>query len=144
MKYEIEHAVECPVPRDFAWRFWTRVENWAAVDPSVEAVTLDGPFAAGTRGATKPRGLPPTEWRLAEVEEGRRAVIEVALPGAAFSFEWSFEGAAGGATRMTQRVTLEGERAADYAGAMPEFEAGMPAGMRSLAAAMERREKLDA
>lgn len=144
MEYEFTHAVECPVPSDFAWRFWTNVENWPVVDSSAEAVTLDGPFAAGTRGSTKPRGLPPTEWELTEVEEGRRAVIAITLPGAVFSFEWLFEDAAGGGTRMTQRVTLEGERAAEYAGALPEFAAGIPAGMRSLAAAMERREKLNA
>ena len=138
MKYEFEHAVGCPVPREFAWRFWTRVENWAVVDSSVESVRLDGPFAAGTKGVTKPRGLPPTEWELTEVEAARRAVISIALPGAAFSFEWLFEESAGGGTRITQRVRLAGERAADYAGALPEFEAGIPAGMRSLVAAMSK------
>jgi hypothetical protein len=41
--------------------------------------------------------------------------------------------------RMTQRVSIEGERAQDYSStAAPELESGMPAGMRRLADAMEQ------
>jgi Polyketide cyclase / dehydrase and lipid transport len=136
--YKFEHAVECPVGRDFAWRFWSDVGNWAAVDSSVEWVKLDGPFARGTKGTTKPRGFAVTEWVLAEVQDGRSAVIEVAAPGAVLRFSWAFEEQAAGVTRITQRVSLEGERAGDYAGAMKEFEAGIPAGMSNLARAMAR------
>jgi hypothetical protein len=138
LNYEFEHAVECPVERDFAWRFWTDVGNWAAVDPSVEWVKLDGPFASGTRGTTKPRGFAATEWVLAEVEDGKGAVIEVSVPGALMRFAWVFEEKAPGVTRITQRVSLEGEEAGLYAGVMKEFEEGIPAGMSSLARAMVR------
>jgi len=138
MAFEFEHSVECPVARDFAWRFWADVSNWPTVDPSVEAARLDGPFAAGTKGTTKPRGLPPTQWTLVEVREGRSAVIEVSAPGAVLRFGWVFEDAAGGGTRMIQKVSLEGARAGEYAEGMKGLEAGIPAGMRGLAAAMSR------
>jgi hypothetical protein len=40
---------------------------------------------------------------------------------------------------MSQRVSIEGERAQDYIStAAPELEKGMPAGMRRLADAMEQ------
>ncbi len=52
--WKFEYSVECEAPRDFAWRFWTHVDNWK-LDSDVDSVQLDGPFAAGSRGATKVR-----------------------------------------------------------------------------------------
>lgn len=132
MEWEFAHSVECPVSRESAWQFWTHVDNWL-FDPSVEAITLDGPFAAGTVGTTKPRGLDPINWQLVEVQDGHRAVIEMNLPGAVIMFRWQFEELPNAATRITQRVTLEGERAADYMSGAAELEKGIPEGMGKLA-----------
>ncbi len=55
-------------------------------------------------------------------------------PETVLRFSWAFEGSAVG-TRITPRVTLEGERAADYPGTLRESEAHIPAGLRSLARA---------
>ncbi|MFL6216590.1 MAG: SRPBCC family protein [Blastocatellia bacterium] len=133
MAWEFQYAVDCPVSRAFAWQFWSNVENWLS-DPSVESLTIDGPFAAGTRGATKTRGGETINWHLIEVEDDHRAVIEIGLPGAVVRFHWQFEDVADAATRLTQRVTLEGERAADYLAGTAELEKGIPAGMQRLAA----------
>ena len=138
MPYSFEHSVLCRVTRVFAWRFWTCVDNWAVVDASVEYARLNGPFAAGTTGVTKPRDQAEVEWTLVEVQAGRTAAIEIAAPGATLRFEWKFEETAPSATRITQCVTLDGDHAHDYAGAMKELEHGLPSGMRSLAAAMFR------
>lgn len=43
-----------------------------------------------------------------------------------------------GATRVTQRVALEGERAGDYAEGMKMLEQGIPVGMCKLAEAIEK------
>ena len=137
MVREFEHSVECPVSRDFAWRFWTNVANWS-YDVSVESVALDGPFVTGAKGVTNPRGGEPVEWRLVEVQDRCAALIEIALPGATARFHWRYEDAAGGAVRITQRVTLEGARAADYAEGMAMLESGIPQGMRKLAEVMAR------
>jgi Polyketide cyclase / dehydrase and lipid transport len=135
---EFEHSIECQVEREFAWKFWTNVDNWAVVDPAVEWAKLEGPFIAGTKGRTKPRGSDPNEWKLAEVEEGSRAVIEIAGPGATVKFHWSFTDITGGGTRMTQKVILEGERAAEYEEGMRQLEKGIPYGMERLVEAMVR------
>src|ERR1051325_8517387 len=71
--WSFEHTVQTPVNREFAWQFWTDVANWAVVDASVESVQLNGPFAAGTSGTTKPRGLDLVEWYIREVQDGHRA-----------------------------------------------------------------------
>jgi hypothetical protein len=137
MVREFEHSVECPVSRDFAWRFWTDVSNWT-LDVSVESVTIDGPFAAGAKGVTKPRGGDPIEWRLVEVRDRSAATIEIALPGAITRFYWRYEDAAGAAVRITQRVRLEGDRAADYSEGMAMLEKGIPQGMQKMAEEMTR------
>lgn len=136
MAYVFTHSVECVAGRGFAWAFWSEVGNWAAVDPAVESVELDGPFASGARGETRTRGGGPVEWRLAEVSEGMGAVVEISLPGALVRFAWEFEESGGEATRITQRVTLEGEREGEYIEGMKMLEQNMPAGMGRLAEAI--------
>ena len=134
-----EYSVECQVSRDFAWQFWTNVANWAVVDPAVESAKLDGPFVAGAKGVTKPRDSDSVEWRITEVEDGRRACIEIPAPGAVLRCLWRFEDAANGSTQITQQMSLDGERADEYAaGIGAQMEKGMPEGMRKLAEAMRR------
>ena len=134
--WTFEHTVECRAPFDFAWAFWTDVDNWR-LDSDVESVEIDGPFAAGARGVTKTKSSGLIEWRIAEAEVGH-AVLDCPLPGAVGRFDWTFEDE-GEQTRMTQRVTLDGERAPEYAGSAGEaFAAGIPAGMRKLCQAIEQ------
>ena len=136
--WTFEYSLECPVAPDFAWRFWTKVENWAVVDSSAESVQLNGPFAAGSIGITKLEGREPIEWQIVQVDEGRSATIEMALPRATIQFCWGF-GESEKGTQITQRITIEGEQAevlGRTAGA--EFERGVPEGMRKLAEAIAR------
>jgi hypothetical protein len=134
--WSFEHTVECDAPAGFAWSFWTDVRNWR-LDADVDSVEIDGPFASGTHGRTHSKSSGVVEWRIAEAAPGR-AVIEFPLDGAVGRFRWSFEDVAG-STRMTQRCWLEGEQASMYAAAAgAAFEAGIPAGMRKLAEAIER------
>ena len=137
--WTFEHSVDCRVSRDFAWRFWTDVNNWPVVDSSVEAVTLNGPFQCGATGTTKPRDAAPVQWQLEEVREGSSAVVLIPVPGAALRFAWKFDNSGINATRITQRASLEGETARDYIAAIaPDLERNMPQGMRKLAEAMEK------
>lgn len=133
--WNFEHTVHCPVPRDFAWRFWTHVDNWR-LDADVVSVQLDGPFAAGAHGTTVSRSSGEISWRLAEVEPGRLAVIEFAAPGAVATFRWTFEDAPDGGTTITQKASINGPSAADYAGFAQGLERGMPDGMQKLCEAI--------
>jgi hypothetical protein len=137
--WSFEHTIECAVGRAFAWRFWTDVANWPVVDSSVEAVRLDGPFVAGAKGITKPRGMPEIEWQVTEVETGSSARIEIPAPGAVLKCFWAFEDAASGGSRITERVYMEGEKAADYVAMLgQELERGIPQAMSRLAEEMTR------
>lgn len=133
--WAFEHSIHCRVSAEFAWEFWTNVENWR-LDADVENIGIDGPFAAGARGFTNSRSSGRIDWRIADAQ-GRRATIEFPLAGAVGRFVWTFEEDASGVT-ITQRCTLEGERAETYAQAIaPSLEAGIPEGMRKLCVTME-------
>jgi len=132
--WKFEYSVECEAPRDFAWRFWTHVDNWK-LDSDVDSVQLDGPFAAGSRGATKVRNGDLVDWYIVEVRDSSRAVIELPVAGAALRMAWTFEDSAGGGTRITQQMMLSGEQAGAYEETIGrQMEEGMPQGMRKLAA----------
>lgn len=136
--WKCEHSVECKAGRAFAWQFWTDVDNWAVVDPGIDSVSLDGPFAAGSRGTTKSGGQPPIIWQITEAEDGRRALIEVAVPGAVAKFLWTFADAEGGGSRITQQASIEGEQADQYVQTVgKEIENGLPPGMQRLVDAIE-------
>ena len=134
--WSFQHSVECNASREFAWQFWTNFSNWSVVDPSVESVTLDGPFATGTKGTTKPSGMDLVVWELIDVLEYHSAVIEIPAPGAVLKSVWSFEDTDDGGTLMTQRASIEGERADDYAAMCAMMEQGMPQAMRRMAEAI--------
>jgi hypothetical protein len=137
--WSFEHAVECDVPRQFAWDFWSNVSNWISVDSSLESVSLDGPFETGTRGRTKPSGQRELEWRLSSVDAPAAATIEIAAPGAVLRCAWSFEEQGARKTKLVQRLTIEGEQAEMYIeGIGPELTRTMPSGMANLAGEMVR------
>ena len=139
--WEFQHAVETKAKRDFAWGFWTDVTNWA-FDTSVEWVRLEGPFASGTKGATKSPGMEPVQWFLKEVQPQQKAIVEIPLDEAALLFHWRFEELAEGSTRITQRAALVGANADFYAQQIAQsFEHGIPAGMDKLVTEIERAEQ---
>ena len=145
MNYEFEHSIECPVSKDFAWRFWSDIENWIVVDSSVEWVKLEGDFIVGTKGFTKPRGAEPAEWELLEVEDGKSAVIGIFLPGAVLKFHWNFaDSSSTDGVLISQRVTLTGEQTENYAEGMEFLKKEMPQGMQNLVKGMIKAAGSDA
>jgi uncharacterized membrane protein len=131
------HAVEVDVPRDAAWRYWTRVENWV-LDAAIERVRLDGPFRAAARGETIVRGSPEIlSWAIVEVDEGQRAVVDIPTGGLTARSVWQFEELPGMRARVTQTLTVHGPPG-EAAAVAAKLAQTMPAGMAQLAAAMKR------
>jgi hypothetical protein len=132
--WEITHSVETNASPAFAWHYWTNIANW--YDPPAE-FELDGPFAAGSCGATRLPGQEPFPWLIREVTPPNAATIEMSLEGATLSFEWRFIALADGRTRLTQRIVLKGEKADKYLSQVKAaFTANLPDGMNRLATAM--------
>ena len=134
-EWVFEHTVECGVSADFAWSYWSDINNWV-VDVDVESVELLGAFVAGTRGVTHSKSSGRIEWQLAEVIAPLRAVLEFPAPGVVARFAWSFEDV-GGKARITQRATVFGERMAEHDDTVRLLQAGIPAGMQKLCKTIE-------
>ncbi len=133
-EWRFEFSIDCAVPFEFAWRYWTTVEHWA-MDLDVESVRLDGPFATGTSGVTMSKSAGRIEWHIADVQPGR-AVLEFPAPGALGTFIWTFT-RCGNTTRITQQASLFGPEAAKYIDSFGRsLETGIPDGMRKLSEAM--------
>jgi hypothetical protein len=139
MSYQFRNSIEAKVSRQTAWDFWTMVKNWE-FDPAVESIKLEGEFAEGSKGITKTKGgVEPIAWEIKSVTPGERAVIEIPLAGAVVSFAWSFESADENKARLTQVITLVGEKADDYLPMVGQgFEDGVRQGMARLAVEMEK------
>ena len=133
-----ERSVDVDVPAAFAWQFMTDVRNWS--DPPAE-FTLDGPFAAGTRGATSLPGQPRIGWIIRTVDPGRSYTIDASggLENAWLLFHWEFDAVSAQQTRLTQRVELSGENGGMYVNDVRAFETNLESGMRRIAAMMVSR-----
>jgi hypothetical protein len=61
MSCELKHSVIANANRQTVWEFVSNIDNLARIEgDAVESMTLDGPYQAGTKGATKMRGQEPT------------------------------------------------------------------------------------
>ena len=133
--WAFEHSIECLVTAEFAWRFWTDVNNWR-LDADIESVELNGPFAAGSAGATITRSMGRIEWRIVEVQEKTGALLETPVRSSRMQFRWKFEDL-GERTRITQRISIGGDEAVSLVNEIaPMMERGAPGGMQKLCQVM--------
>ena len=123
------------VPLSIAWIYMTNVSNWNT--PPAE-FSLDGPFAAGSRGTTRMPGQPARDWVIRDVDPARGYTIESALDkGALLIFHRRFAEMPERRTKMTQRIAVHGENAAAYVEEIrAAFESNLEPGMRKIAESM--------
>jgi hypothetical protein len=129
--YEFEHTVTTTAPADAVWALWSDVSRWTEWDTSLEAITLDGPFAAGSGGTMTIPGQPPIAYTLTVVEPGAGFTDETEIPGGVLRFIHRAETVAG-LTTITQRTEIDGpaEMAREFGPAVTE---DVPEAMRALA-----------
>jgi hypothetical protein len=134
--WTFEHSVECAASCQFAWSYWTNIENWN--DPPAK-FELDGPFAVGSRLTTR---LPDQTLHsvIRYIEPGYAATIEMQLSDGVVSFNWTFEDLSETTSRITQRLVLSTANPALVAQASV-LEQTVPQGMSKLIASIEEAAK---
>ncbi len=136
--WQFEHSVECNSDKSFAWAFWTDVSNWERLEGNaVEWIKLEGPFAVGTSGATKTPGQDSYNWKITQLDPEHSATIEMPLDGAAFCNVMIMESIDSNRIQITQRLSLNGKKSADFAEGMQAFETSAPQGLAKLVKAIE-------
>ncbi len=136
--WEFQHTVDCRASKSFAWSFWTNVSNWERLEgKAVEWIKIYGPFVLGTKGETKMPEQPAQPWTITQLTPEHSATIEMPVAGAVFVNEMKMEALSDDRTRITQRLSLMGEKAAELAGGMAMFETSAPQGLAKLAKTIE-------
>jgi hypothetical protein len=130
-----EHTVETSAAAETVHGLYADVAAWPTWDASVELAELDGPFVAGTSGRLRPAGIETLPFTLVSVEPGRGFTDETPFMGHVLRFIHLLEPLAGGGTRITHRVEIDGPAAADMG---PNVASDLPEAMAALAAAAER------
>jgi hypothetical protein len=122
----------------------SNVAGWPEWNHGVDSVSLDGPFAAGTRGVMAMPGEEPLSFRLTWVDPGSGFEDETELPeaGVVVRVRHIIEALPEGGTRITYHATIDGS-AADEVGPEigPAITADFPA---VIAALVERAEAANA
>ena len=137
-EWECENSIFTNACRRDVWAYWSDMRNHAKMEPGVEKIELDGPFATGTTGRTITANY-RQEWELSEVIPEKRFVITGEDAGFTLSFAWDF-GDEGTGTRMTQRITANGPETQmkQWADALRQMEINAPKAMAPLAADLDR------
>jgi hypothetical protein len=135
--WQFQHSVACKATREFAWNYWTNIENWN--DPPAK-FHIDGPFRIGSRLTTS---LPGQTLKsvIREFKANRGATLEMALPDAILCFQWTFDDLPEDRTRITQRLVLSGPNAPSFVEQARMLEEGTPAGMNKLAGSIETAQR---
>lgn len=110
-----EHSVEADVTPEAIWALWKNVAGWGSWNDDIEAITLTGPFAAGSEISMTPVGQEPVELRLETVVENREFTDVCEVPGIEIWTRHLVEPVEDGGVRVTYRTEISGP-AADQVG----------------------------
>ena len=102
-----EHVVTSDATPAQVWRRYAEPQTWPEWDAATERVTLQGPFAVGSRGRLKPVGALTTRFTLTEVVPEVGFTDVTRLPLARLVFGHRIEATATG-SRLTHTVTISG------------------------------------
>lgn len=132
-------SVDIPVPPERVWRYYADLASWPRWKTGVAAVELDGPLGAGAAGSLTPTDQPPMPFRIVSATENEGYVSETEIAqDVVLRVEHILTALPGGATRALHRATIP-RGALDVFGInfSPDFNAGIRATLKSLAAAAQ-------
>ena len=103
-----ERSVETSASPQAVWKLWSDTSTWQDWNPDVQAMTLSGPFAAGTTGTMKTK-QGTRQIVLSDVVPGRSFRLETTvIPLTRFLFDCQVAAGPSGKTRVSQAVTVGG------------------------------------
>jgi hypothetical protein len=137
-QYSYSHVVEADVAPAAVWALYDDVSTWPVWDAQAEWVTRDGPFATGTAGTMKFRGVDPLPYTLTRVEPLREFVDATPVGDLVVRVSHRLEPLAGGRLRLTYAAEIDGP-ADEAAQVGPAITADFPETMSALLALARER-----
>jgi uncharacterized protein YndB with AHSA1/START domain len=130
-----EHTAETALAPEAVWRVLKDIDNWPRWDTSMEEITLEGPFAVGTRVTMKPAGQDPITSVITEITENERYADETDLGDVVLRFRHTLTKLPGGGTRITHQLEITGPKAVELGPELgPAITADFPEAMAALLA----------
>jgi uncharacterized protein YndB with AHSA1/START domain len=131
-----EHTAETAASPEAVWAVLRDLGQWPRWDTSMERVALQGPFAVGSRVAMTPVGQDPIESTIVGITEAEYYADRTDFGGVTLQFSHTLTRLAGGGTRITHRLEITGDDAAELGPKLgPEITADFPEAMDGLLAA---------
>ena len=132
-------TMEASASPDRVWRIWSDVGTWRHWNPDVLSVELEGPFVSGARGQMTTKAGGTHKITLRNVQAGRSFELETApIPLGRFLFECELRPASGGASTISQSITIGGPLGPVYSAMMgSRIAAGFEPILSGLKAAAE-------
>lgn len=131
-----EHVTETDLRPEAIWRVLEDLDNWASWDTSMEAVTLDGPFAVGSEVTMVPKGQDPITSVITAISENERYADRTEYGGLTLGFSHTLTRLPGGGTRITHRLEITGDQVDELAPEIgPMITEDFPQAMAGLLAA---------
>jgi uncharacterized protein YndB with AHSA1/START domain len=109
--WRYEHAAQAPVSQQAVWRLWSEVERWPDWNPDIETITIDGPFAAGSKFVMNPGSDEAVHMTLEEVVSGTSFTDLAEFNGLVLRTIHLMEPVAGGDVRITYAMEITGPNA---------------------------------
>ncbi len=125
-------TVDIHAPPDQVWVVMSDVERWPGWTPTVTSIRrVDrGPLAVGSRARIRQPKLPPAEWQVTELDEGKGFTWVTRSPGVRVTARHWVE-ADGGGSRATLSI--------QYAGVLGPLVARLTRGLNERYLALEAR-----
>jgi Polyketide cyclase / dehydrase and lipid transport len=102
-----EHVLTTTASARAVWAVYSDTAAWPEWDDALIWARLDGPFAAGSRGALKPRGGPTVKFVMTRADPATGFADETRLPFTRITFDHLIE-PQGDTLRLTHRATANG------------------------------------
>jgi hypothetical protein len=135
-RFSYSHVIEADVSAASIWALYDDVNTWPAWDAQAEWVTREGPFATGSRGEVKFKGMDPLAYTLTRVEPEREFVDETPVGDLTVRVSHLLEPLTGGRLRLTYAAEVDGPEAEEVGAAIT---ADFPATMAAVVAMAKER-----
>ena len=130
-----EHTADSALAPEAIWAVLADIDNWPRWDTSMESVSLQGPFAVGTRVTMTPTGQDPITSVIAAITDNEFYADETDMGDVTLRFSHALTRLPDGGTRIVHRLEVAGPKADEIGPELgPMITEDFPNAMRALLA----------
>jgi hypothetical protein len=142
--WSTEYSTETDLAAPAIWAALSDLHHGVALDGNSDRFELHGPFAVGTELTVTPQGQGSFRSTITELTENSVYADRTEFGGLILTFRHTLAPLAGGGTRVTHELMIDGDDAATMGPELgPQISADFPEAMNALLAAARRKTSPD-